>query len=322
MLPAAVVAIVSVLAFCKRDAEDVTFRRNSGFVFGTSYNITYQSAEDYETEIKAVMDSVDLSLSPFNKNSIISAVNENKDVEVDDNFINVFTLAKEVNAKTDGAFDITVAPLVNAWGFGFKDGKFPNAREIDSLRAIVGLEKVRLEGRKVIKADRRIMLDCSAIAKGYAVDKVAEMLGRKGVSNYLVEIGGEIVARGHNAKNKEWSIGITKPVDDSLSLNNSLQNIITITDCAIATSGNYRNYYIKDGHKYSHTIDPKTGYPAETDLLSVTIIAKTCAEADAYATGFMTSGRQKALAILKSQPEKRYILYYDEDGQIKSDIQK
>lgn len=322
MLPAAVVAIVSVLAFCKRDAEDVTFRRNSGFVFGTSYNITYQSAEDYETEIKAVMDSVDLSLSPFNKNSIISAVNENKDVEVDDNFINVFTLAKEVNAKTDGAFDITVAPLVNAWGFGFKDGKFPNAREIDSLRAIVGLEKVRLEGRKVIKADRRIMLDCSAIAKGYAVDKVAEMLGRKGVSNYLVEIGGEIVARGHNAKNKEWSIGITKPVDDSLSLNNSLQNTITITDCAIATSGNYRNYYIKDGHKYSHTIDPKTGYPAETDLLSVTIIAKTCAEADAYATGFMTSGRQKALAILKSQPEKRYILYYDEDGQIKSDIQK
>ena len=313
LLPLIVVAIVCAVVFRKSDIG-MTYHKSSGLVFGTSYNITYQSYEDYSNEIKAVLDSVDNSLSPFNEKSIITAVNENRDVQVDDDFIRVFTLAHQVHDATDGAFDITVAPLVNAWGFGFRKGDFPTPAEIDSMRTIVGMDKVKLAGRKIVKADPRIMLDCSAIAKGYAVDKIALMLKRKGVENFLVEVGGEIVAAGTNPKGKEWSIGVTKPVDDSLSVNSDLQMILTMTDCALATSGNYRNYYVKDGHKYAHTINPKTGNPAESNSLSATIVAPSCAEADAYATACMVVGKDKALQILNRQADKKYIIIYDNNG--------
>ena len=313
LLPLIVVAIVCAVVFRKSDIG-MTYHKSSGLVFGTSYNITYQSYEDYSNEIKAVLDSVDNSLSPFNEKSIITAVNENRDVQVDDDFIRVFTLARQVHDATDGAFDITVAPLVNAWGFGFRKGDFPTPAEIDSMRTIVGMDKVKLAGRKIVKADPRIMLDCSAIAKGYAVDKIALMLKRKGVENFLVEVGGEIVAAGTNPKGKEWSIGVTKPVDDSLSVNSDLQMILTMTDCALATSGNYRNYYVKDGHKYAHTINPKTGNPAESNSLSATIVAPSCAEADAYATACMVVGKDKALQILNRQADKKYIIIYDNNG--------
>ena len=323
LLPLAVIALVmAVLTVGRKCSGDVPYRTDSGFVFGTSYNITYQSNESFETDIKAVLDSVDFSLSPFNKKSIITAVNENRETKVDAYFIEVFNLAKRINTETDGAFDITVAPLVNAWGFGFKEGHFPTDKETDSLRAIVGLDKVRLEGKKAVKEDPRIMLDCSAIAKGYAVDKIAEMLKRHEVKNFLVEIGGEIVAAGCNKKGKDWSIGVTKPVDDSLSVSSEMQMVMSVTDCAMATSGNYRNYYIKDGKKYAHTINPKTGRPAESDLLSATVIATTCAEADAFATGFMTMGRARALDILKRHPEMKYILIYDDNGKTRCDVSK
>ena len=314
VLPIVVVTLVLFFAFRNPANGKLTYHKNSGFVFGTSYNITYQSDRDYEDNIKAILDSIDYSLSPFNEKSIITAVNNNKNVDVNDDFIKVFTLAKEVNKETSGAFDITVAPLVNVWGFGFKNGKFPTDEEIDSIKSFVGFDKVRLEGRKVVKDDPRIMLDCSAIAKGYAVDKVADMLRGKGIKNFLVEIGGEIVVSGLNAQNHEWSIGITKPVDDSLSVNSDLQMVMKITNRAMATSGNYRNYYIKDGHKYAHTISPTTGKPAESDMLSATVIAPTCAEADAYATAFMVIGKERALGILQRQKDKRYILIYDNHG--------
>jgi len=313
-LPVIVVAVILLVAFRNTADGKLTYHKNSGFVFGTSYNITYQSDRDYEDSIKAVLDSIDNALSPFNENSIITAVNNNKDINVNDDFIKVFTLAKEVNRETAGAFDITVAPLVNAWGFGFKNGTFPTDAEVDSIRAFVGFDKVRLEGRRVIKDDPRIMLDCSAIAKGYAVDRVAGMLRNHGISNFLVEIGGEIVVSGNNSQGKEWSIGVTKPVDDTLSVNGDLQMVMTITDRAMATSGNYRNYYVKDGHKYAHTISPSTGKPAESNMLSATVIAPTCAEADAYATAFMVIGKEQALQILRRQNDKRYILIYDDNG--------
>ena len=303
-----------LMVFCGNGDSKLTYHKNSGLIFGTSYNITYQSDTDYQEAIKAVLDSIDYALSPFNKASIITAVNNNKDVSVNDDFIKVFTLAKEVSEATSGTFDITVAPLVNAWGFGFKNGTFPTNKETDSIKAFVGMDKVRLNGRKIVKDDPRIMLDCSAIAKGYAVDKVANMLKEKGVQNFLVEIGGEIVAAGVNAHNKAWSIGVTKPEDDSLSVNSEVQMVMTISDCAIATSGNYRNYYIKDGHKYAHTIDPTTGKPAESNLLSATVTARSCAEADAYATAFMVMGKEKALELLKQQKDKQYILIYDNNG--------
>lgn len=322
ILPIIVIALVAVISMKRGGEGAMSYKTASGLVFGTSYNITYESDKALEAEIKAVFDSVDYSLSPFNKESIITAVNENRPVEVNDYFIEVFTLAKKVHKATDGAFDITVAPLVNVWGFGFKEGHFPTDSEVDSLRQIIGLDKVRLEGRHIMKDDHRIMLDCSAIAKGYAVDKVGEMLARNGVKNYLVEVGGEIVTKGKNSRGKTWSIGVTKPVDDSLSVNSEMQMVLSITDCALATSGNYRNYYIKDGHKYAHTINPKTGYPAESGMLSATIVAPTCAEADAFATGFMTMGRDKSLEILRGRQDMQYILIYDDKGTTKQDISK
>lgn len=319
ILPIVAVLAGVLLFFGTKKNNPIPYQKNSGLAFGTSYNITYQSEENFEEDIKKVLNDVDMSLSPFNKESIITAVNNNNDVTVDDYFSEVFTLAKTVSANTNGAFDITVAPLVNIWGFGFKAGKWPTPEDIDSIRTFVGFEKVSLQNEKVTKKDPRTMLDCSAIAKGFAVDKVAEMLASKDVKNFLVEIGGEIVARGHNPHNKVWSIGVVKPHDDSLSVNSEMQTILNLSNIAMATSGDYRNYYIKDGHKYAHTINPKSGYPAEQNILSATVMAPTCAEADAYATAFMTMGMKATRAFLNTEEGKHLKVYliYTEGGKNK-----
>lgn len=289
-----------------------SYIKDSGMVFGTTYSITYQYHENLKSDIEGVMQQVDNSLSPFNKSSVITAINNNTSTKADKYLTEVFTLAQAVNKETDGAFDITVAPLVNAWGFGFRSGKRPTEAQTDSLLAIVGQEKVTLKDGKIIKSDPRIMLDCSAIAKGFGVDKVAEFLSGKGIENYLVEIGGEISARGKNSRGTEWNIGITKPIDDSLSINQENQAVLQITDKAMATSGNYRNFYYEGGKKYAHTINPHTGKPAQSDILSATVIAESCAVADAYATAFMVLGSKKAKEILKKHPElQAYLILSD-----------
>lgn len=289
-----------------------SYIKDSGMVFGTTYSITYQYHENLKSDIEDVMQQVDNSLSPFNKSSVITAINNNTSTKADNYLTEVFTLAQTVNKETDGAFDITVAPLVNAWGFGFRSGTRPTETQIDSLLTIVGQEKVTLKDGEIIKSDPRIMLDCSAIAKGFGVDKVAEFLAGKGIENYLVEIGGEISARGKNSRGTEWNIGVTKPVDDSLSINQENQAVLQITDKAMATSGNYRNFYYEGGKKYAHTINPHTGKPAQSDILSATVIAQSCAVADAYATAFMVLGSEKAKEILKKHPElQAYLILSD-----------
>ena len=289
-----------------------SYIKDSGMVFGTTYSITYQYHENLKSDIEDVMQQVDNSLSPFNKASVITAINNNTSTKADNYLTEVFTLAQTVNKETDGAFDITVAPLVNAWGFGFRSGTRPTETQIDSLLTIVGQEKVTLKDGEIIKSDPRIMLDCSAIAKGFGVDKVAEFLAGKGIENYLVEIGGEISARGKNSRGTEWNIGVTKPVDDSLSINQENQAVLQITDKAMATSGNYRNFYYEGGKKYAHTINPHTGKPAQSDILSATVIAQSCAVADAYATAFMVLGSEKAKEILKKHPElQAYLILSD-----------
>lgn len=289
-----------------------SYIKDSGMVFGTTYSITYQYHENLKSDIEDVMKQVDNSLSPFNKSSVITAINNNTSTKADKYLTEVFTLAQTVNKETDGAFDITVAPLVNAWGFGFRSGTRPTEAQTDSLLAIVGQEKVTLKDGEIIKSDPRIMLDCSAIAKGFGVDKVAEFLAGKGIKNYLVEIGGEISARGMNSRGTEWNIGITKPVDDSLSINQENQAVLQITDKAMATSGNYRNFYYEGGKKYAHTINPHTGKPAQSDILSATVIAESCAVADAYATAFMVLGSDKVKEILKKHPElQAYLILSD-----------
>ena len=301
--------------FVIRQQRNTPFQKDEGMVFGTIYHITYQSDINYQKEIEAELQKVDYSLSPFNKTSIISRINRNEKVKVDEMFSEVFQLAEKISGETDGAFDITVAPMVNAWGFGFKTGNPPTKQTIDSLRAIVGFHTVSLQDGYVIKKNPKTMLDCSAIAKGYGTDVVARFLKKKGVQNFMVEIGGEIVVNGNSEKLQPWRIGINKPTDDSLNTSQAIQDVVSVSNIAMATSGNYRNFYYKNGKKYAHTIDPKTGYPVQHNILSATVFADDCATADAYATSFMVLGLDGAKKILEKHPELcAYLIYSDQKG--------
>ena len=313
-LPLLVLLILGTM-WIIRQQNDTPYQHDEGFIFGTIYHVTYQSDTNYQKEIEAELQKVDNSLSPFNKTSIISRINRNENVTVDEMFQEVFYLAESISKETDGAFDITVAPMVNAWGFGFKQGKMPDKEVIDSLRAIVDYHKVSLVNGHVKKENPNTMLDCSAIAKGYGSDVVARFLKSKGIDNYMVEIGGEVVTSGNSEKRVPWRIGVNKPTDDSLNTNTELQTVLNVTDKAMATSGNYRNFYYKNGKKYAHTIDPKTGYPVQHNILSATVIAKNCAEADAYATSFMVMGLDGAKKILAKHPDLlAYLIYSDAQG--------
>lgn len=288
----------------------------SGSVFHTIYHIKYEGSELLTEKIDAELQKFNLSLNPFNPNSIISKVNRNEPVEADDWFIEVFNKAKEVSDHSEGVFDITCAPLVNLWGFGFSKMDSVTPQMIDSIKQFVGYQKVRLDGRKVIKDDPRTLLNCSAIAKGYASDVIARLLEREGVENYMVEIGGEVTMKGVNQNGKCWRIGINKPEDDSTGIKNDVGEVVELCKKGgVATSGNYRNYYIKDGKKYAHTIDPRTGYPSEQSILSATIVADDCITADAYATAFMAMGLEKAREAAKNIPGiEYYVIYTDENG--------
>ena len=297
--------------------HNMPYQHNRGQIFGTFYSITYQCDNDLQKEIEAELKKVDQALSMFNKESIISKINRNEKVELNEMFLQVFILAQKVSQDTDGAFDITVAPLVNAWGFGFKTGDQPSVASIDSLMSTVGYNKISLKGRQVFKENKNTMLDCSAIAKGYGSDVVAAFLKKRGIENFMVEIGGEVVTQGISEKRVPWRIGVTKPTEDSLSISDELQTVLNVTNKAMATSGNYRNFYYKDGKKYAHTIDPKTGYPVQHSLLSATVLANNCATADAYATSFMVMGIEKAKAVLERHPElMAYFIYSDKKGEL------
>lgn len=301
-----------------RHNRPVPYQTVSGLIFGTVYNITYQYDGDLKEGIEAELRRFDGSLSPFNDTATITRINRNEDIIPDTFFVNVFRRSMEISKETEGAFDITVAPLANAWGFGFKKGTFPDSAMIDSLLYITGYTKVALSAEgKVVKEDARIMLSCSAVAKGYAVDVIAQFLQKKGVRNFMVDIGGEVVVRGENPKKSLWRIGINKPVDDSLAVNQELQTVLQVTDVGIATSGNYRNYYYKDGKKYAHTIDPRTGYPVQHNILSATVIAKDCMSADAYATAFMVMGLEEAERFADAHPDiDACFIYSDRTGEL------
>ena len=279
-------------------STETGYLHNEGFIFGTTYSITYQSNQDLQVEVEQALSKVDMEFSMFNEQSTVSAINRGEEPERSPMFQEVYQLALQVNDDTNGAFDITVAPLVNAWGFGFKNEQMPTPEQVDSLLLI------------------RSQLDFSAIAKGYGCDMAARTLEQNGVTNYMVEIGGEVVTRGINPKRVPWKIGVTKPTDDSLSVGGELQTVLNVTDFAMATSGNYRNFYYRDGKKYAHTIDPKTGYPVQHSILSATVLAPDCATADAYATSFMVMGLERAQEVLGRHPELMvYFIYADADGQ-------
>ncbi len=314
----AFLAIGTVIILSESKQGKPEYRTAQGLVFGTRYNITYLYNADLQPDIDYTLALVDSALSMFNPESTISAVNSSESIQVTDTmFLKVFRRAMEISRMTNGAFDITVAPAVNAWGFGFKHSENISQSTIDSLLEITGYWKIHEHDGLITKDDPRIMLDCSAIAKGFGTDMVADMLRSKGICDFMVEVGGEIVVSGQNPKGKLWNIGISKPVDDSLSVNNELQTVIPVTDIAMATSGNYRNFYVKDGRKYAHTIDPHTCTPVSHSLLSATVFASDCATADALATSMMVMGLDSAQALLARHPEIRaYFIYQSPDGTI------
>lgn len=297
---------------CNTESKQSTFQyyQESGEIFHTYFHIKYEYDRSLEKEIMEALEQFDQSLNPYKENSIIYKVNNNMSVTLDTLFIEVFERSMEVSRKTDGKFDITASPFINAWGFGFKDMENVTKEKIDSMKSFVGYEMIRIENGVVIKDDPRVQINTSAIAKGYSCDVVADVLQRHGIKNYMVEIGGEITMRGKNEKGNCWRIGIDKPTDDSSAMQRELQTILSICDKAVATSGNYRNFYVKDGIKYAHTIDPQTGYPSEQDILGATVIADDCMTADAYATAFMAMGVEKSIEVAKTIPGLHYYFIY------------
>ncbi|OFX90988.1 MAG: hypothetical protein A2X06_04125 [Bacteroidetes bacterium GWC2_40_22] len=311
-----VTVIILIAIFSCKKAEFANF---NGFAQGTTYSIVYESRKNtspdsLKREVEKILRDFDMSLSLYQDSSILSKVNRNEDVKIDSFFEEVFRKSALVSEMTGGAFDITVGPLVRAWGFGPDDRKNFSEQKRDSLLRLIGMDKVSLSNGKLSKTDPAINLDFNAIAQGYSVDVVSRYFDGQGIDNYLVEIGGEVRARGTKNGNL-WRIGIDKPEDNNIIPGQSLQAIVTMTDKSLATSGNYRKFYVEDGIKYSHTIDPKTGYPARNRLLSATILAGDCATADGIATACMVMGHEKSIQFINSNPQfSAYFVISGDDG--------
>ncbi len=305
-----------LLISCNQDSNKIF--RIAGKAQGTTYHISYVSADNsnYKPGIDSLLKEIDLSLSTYVPVSIISRINKNdSSVLADKYFTEVFNKSIEVSERTGGLFDVTVGPIINAWGFGFTKKADVDSTMIDSLLHYIGYKMVRLEGNKLVKTKPQIILDFNAIAQGYTVDVLASYLENKGISNYLVELGGEVKAKGKKNKKEYWKIGIDKP-NEIQTDERPLQAVINLNTKALATSGNYRKFYIENGKKHAHIIDPRTGYPAKHNLLSATVIAGDCMTADAYATAFMVMGLERSKQFLSENKNLRLEVYfiYDENG--------
>ncbi len=305
------------LASCTDQSE--ILRTLAGETMGTTYHISYYSQQNptLDAPVDSLLKAVNASLSTYIPSSNISLFNQSDSFAVVDNyFLTNYTKALEVYRSSGGYFDMTVMPLVNAWGFGFK--KMAGAVDsmlIDSLLQFVGSDKLRLSYDTLFKQLPGVMVDFSALAKGFGVDEVARLLEARGVHHFMVEIGGEVVTRGNKPDGTPWQIGIEKPIDDASGQARSIELVVPLKNQAMATSGNYRNFYIREGRKYAHEINPKTGYPVEHNLLSATVIAEDCMTADAWATAFMVLGLEKSKAISASMPNLEVaFIYADEKG--------
>ncbi|MDD4921205.1 MAG: FAD:protein FMN transferase [Bacteroidales bacterium] len=298
--------------------QNKEYIQNEGNIFGTTYHITYASSKDLQPGIEAELNKFDAALSMYNPHSTLSRINkagsEKIDLRREPWTLKVIEESIKLSELTHGAFDITVAPLVNAWGFGFKKMSDISQQDIDSLKQFVGYRLLHLDKGILTKADPRIQLDASAVAKGYACDVIADFLRKKGIEDYLIEIGGEMSISGENPKGSEWRVGINEPIDDPTSTNMEWKQKLTLTDKAIATSGNYRKFYEKNGRRYAHTIDPATGYPVQHSLLSATVVAKDCLTADALATAFMVMGVNAALSLAEKLPDVEGLFIYNDGG--------
>lgn len=285
----------------------------SGQTMGTTYSIVYMDEEgrDFQSSIDSLLLVFNESLSTYIPDSELSRFNASDTLDYTLPFLlPVLSKSEEIFQKTSGSFDPTVGPLVNIWGFGPGGPELKDSADIQQILRLVGFENIAFDSTQMRKKVPGIYLDFSAIAKGYGVDVVAEYLTEKGVENYLVEIGGDLVTKGVNDKGELWKLGINRPEEAASA--SDLYSIIALEDKAMATSGNYRNFYVRDSVKISHTIDPATGYPVNHSLLSATVIAKDCMTADAYATAIMVMGKDKAIALDEELDEIEVFLIYDD----------
>lgn len=284
---------------------------------GTTYHITYYDEQNrnLQPEINMILADFDNSVSTYAPNSIISRVNRNeKNVKLDNYFTVCFKKAKEIWKDTNGAFDPTVFPLTNAMGFGPGKRQKLDKKEVDSILHFVGFNLIKLQGDRIIKKDPRVQLDFNAFAQGYSVDVISDFLISKGIKSFIVEIGGEVFAKGKQPNGDFWTVGIEKPMDNKNS-SNPMVATTRLENLAIATSGNYRRFFIENGVKYAHHIDPKTGYSTKNNLLSASIFSKKCINSDATATGILVMGLEKAKIYFTKHPEiQAYLIYSDDAG--------
>ncbi len=315
--------VASILSGCNSRQE---YYRITGFAQGGTYNVTYCPTDSAGNtvrispqELKELIDStlraIDNSLSGYNKGSVISKINSNSSDSTDALFEDMYTISTAIYEETEGKFDPSAAPLFDIWGFGFKERETISQHKIDSIKQFVGMEKGEIRDGKFVKQDPRFKVNFNAIAQGYSCDVVAKELDRLGICNYLVEVGMEIFCRGLNPSGSRWNIGVDTPEDGNMEAGKEISQIISVSDVGIVTSGNYRKFFIEDGQKYSHTIDPTLGYPVKHNLLSATVIAGSAALADAYATYCMVIGLEGSKEFLSSRTElKGYLIYSTPDG--------
>ncbi len=315
-----VVPIILLVFFGKECSEKPLQKvQFQGAAQGTYYSVTYydKDGRNLQTAIDSILKAFDQSVSVYQKNSIVSKVNRNEDVELDEWFMENFYLAQTISEQTNGSLDITIAPLANIWGFGtFEKPDSINPALVDSLKQLVNFRNVTISNKRLVKVNPLMQLNFNAVAQGFSVDVISEYLLSQGIENSLVDIGGEIYARGHKTNNEPWKVGIEIPEENNND--RSYNKIVSISDFAVATSGNYRKFYEIDGEKYAHTIDPSTGYPSKNQVLSVTVLAPTAGEADSYATAFMVMGVEKSLDFVKSHPQIKIYMVYDDSGMIKT----
>lgn len=304
-----ILALTNICFFsCKKNSN---YHKTEGIIWNTVYHITYCGPETLKDSILPVLNSVGHSLSVFEENSLVSQLNRGDSIEADSHLIMVFDAAKKIHTLSEGRFDPTVSPLIDAWGFGRGHTPTSDTLDIDNILLFIGMDKTLRINNTIKKNDSRIQFNFSAIAKGYGCDAVGDMFKRNGVNEYMIEIGGEIALSGKSPSGNLWKIGVDAPVEDGKP-GEETALILTLTDVGIATSGNYRNYWVDEsGNKTAHTISPLTGRPFIGNILSATVVSSNCMEADGLATACMASNLQQAISLLKEAHAEGLLIMAD-----------
>ncbi|MBR4679074.1 MAG: FAD:protein FMN transferase [Bacteroidales bacterium] len=314
--------ILAAALFCASCGKNPSYVRTSGFAQGTTWHITYKSfdKEDLTPKFDSILKAFDFSMSSYNKESRLTKLNENSTDEIDENFAAVFASSEYLYKLSGGLFDPTCRPLVNAWGFNkHKDLKKPKQSELDSILEFVGMDKVKVEDGRLKKTDPRLTLNFNANAQGYSVDLLCMWLKGRGYEDFLVEVGGEVRAFGKNSEAQPWRVGIDTPIDGSTENDREISAAVPLENKSLCTSGDYRNFFVIDGKKYSHELNPKTGYPKDDSLLSVSVVTPDALFGDGLATAVMVLGLEKGFKLVDSLPEAEgFFIYSDKNGNFKT----